>query len=214
MQKRKLGKSNLEVSALGLGCMGLSFGYGPPTEKQQAIALIRAAFERGVTFFDTAEAYGPYKNEELVGEAVAPVPRKGRHRHKVWLRYPSMTTARSTGRQQPARAHPAKSPKPRSSASAPTSSTCFYQHRVDPEVPIEEVAGAVKDLIAEGKVKPLRHVRSWREDHPPRPRRAACHGTAKRIFAVVARTRSGDPSHCSKNSASASSPSARSARAS
>ena len=87
MQKRRLGQSNLEVSAIGLGCMGLSFGYGPAVERQQEISLIRAAVERGVTFFDTAEVYGPFTNEELVGEALAPLPRAGRDRNEIWLRY-------------------------------------------------------------------------------------------------------------------------------
>ena len=123
MQKRKLGKSGLEVSALGLGCMGMSFGYGPAEDKQEMIALIRAAVERGVTFFDTAEVYGPFTNEELVGEALAPVPRSGGDRHQV--RVQARSRRRTAGRPgQPARAHQARSPRPRSSGSGSRPSTC------------------------------------------------------------------------------------------
>jgi len=148
MQKRKLGKSNLEVSAIGLGCMGLSFGYGPATERQQAIALIRRAFERGVTFFDTAEAYGPFTNEELVGEAVE------RFRKQVVI-------ATKFGFQD-GDSHKGLDSRPeriREVADAALKRLrtdvidLFYQHRVDPKVPIEDVAGTVKDLIQHGKVK-------------------------------------------------------------
>ena len=151
MQKRKLGKSNLEVSAIGLGCMGMSFGYGPAGDKQEMIALIRAAVERGVTFFDTAEVYGPFTNEELVGEALAPFREQVVIATKFGFKIdrerqsrPGWTAGQSTSR---------RSPRRRSSGSGPMSSTCFYQHRVDPNVPIEDVAGAVKDLIQQGKVK-------------------------------------------------------------
>jgi aryl-alcohol dehydrogenase-like predicted oxidoreductase len=148
MQKRKLGNSGLEVSALGLGCMGLSFGYGPATEKTQGIKLIQSAFEQGVTFFDTAECYGPFINEELVGEAVAPF------RDQVVI-------ATKFGFQDGDSKKPLDSRPERIRAVAEASlkrlkTDCidlFYQHRVDPNVPLEDVAGAVKDLIAQGKVK-------------------------------------------------------------
>jgi len=148
MQKRKLGKSNLEVSAIGLGCMGLSFGYGPATERQQAIALIRRAFELGVTFFDTAEAYGPFLNEEVVGEAVEPFRK-------------NVVIATKFGFQD-GDSHKGLDSRPeriREVADAALKRLrtdvidLFYQHRVDPKVPIEDVAGTVKKLIAQGKVK-------------------------------------------------------------
>ena len=151
MQKRKLGKSGLEVSALGLGCMGMSFGYGPAADKQEMIALIRPAVERGVTFFDTAEVYGPFTNEELVGEALAPVPRSGGDRHQVRLQ------ARSRGGQQTGLDSRPEHIRQVAEASLKRLKIdvidLFYQHRVDPDVPIEDVAGAVKDLIQAGKVK-------------------------------------------------------------
>jgi aryl-alcohol dehydrogenase-like predicted oxidoreductase len=149
MQKRRLGKSNLEVSALGLGCMGLSFGYGPPIEKPQAISLIRSAVERGITFFDTAEAYGPFINEELVGEALAPF------RDQVVIATKFGFTFEPGG-QRGLDSRPAHI-KQVAEASLKRLETdridLFYQHRVDRNVPIEDVAGAVKDLIREGKVK-------------------------------------------------------------
>ena len=150
MQKRKLGKSNLEVSALGLGCMGLSFAYGPATDKQEAIKLIRAAFERGVTFFDTAEAYGPYKNEEVVGEALAPI------REQVVIATKFGFTFDGKGGQSGMDSRP-EHIRAVADASLKRLKTdvidLFYQHRVDPNVPIEDVAGAVKELIREGKVR-------------------------------------------------------------
>jgi len=148
MQKRKLGKSNLEVSAIGLGCMGLSFGYGPATERQQAITLIRTAFDRGVTFLDTAEAYGPFLNEEVVGEAVEPFRK-------------NVVIATKFGFQD-GDSHKGLDSRPeriREVADAALKRLrtdvidLFYQHRVDPKVPIEDVAGTVKELIAQGKVK-------------------------------------------------------------
>ena len=149
MQKRKLGKSNLEVSAIGLGCMGMSFGYGPAMDKQEGISLIRAAVERGVTFFDTAEVYGPYTNEELVGEALAPFRRQVVIATKFGFKI-------ENGKQAGLDSHPAHI-KEVAEASLKRLKTdfidLFYQHRVDPEVPIEDVAGAVKDLIRQGKVK-------------------------------------------------------------
>src|SRR6202047_743691 len=151
MQKRKLGKSNLEVSALGLGCMGLSFGFGPPVDKKEGIALIRAAVERGVTFFDTAEVYGPFTNEELVGEALAPF----RDQVVIATKF-GFKLDPNTGKQDGLDSRPAHI-KEVAEASLKRLKTnvidLFYQHRVDPNVPIEETAGAVKDLIQQGKVK-------------------------------------------------------------
>ena len=151
MQKRKLGKSNLEVSALGLGCMGLSFGFGPPVEKKEGIALIRAAVELGVTFFDTAEVYGPFTNEELVGEALAPFRKQVVIATKFGFKIDP-----NTGKQAGLDSRP-QHIKEVAEASLKRLKTdtidLFYQHRVDPDVPIEDVAGAVKELIQQGKVK-------------------------------------------------------------
>jgi aryl-alcohol dehydrogenase-like predicted oxidoreductase len=151
MQKRKLGKSNLEVSALGLGCMGLSFGFGPAVDKKDGITLIRAAVERGVTFFDTAEVYGPYTNEELVGEALAPFRKQVAIATKFGFKIDP-----NTGKQAGLDSTPAHI-KEVAEASLKRLKTdvidLFYQHRVDPNVPMEDVAGAVKDLIRQGKVK-------------------------------------------------------------
>jgi aryl-alcohol dehydrogenase-like predicted oxidoreductase len=148
MQKRKLGGSDLEVSAFGFGCMGLSFGFGPATEKNEAINLIRAAYDGGVTFFDTAETYGPFTNEELVGEALAPV------RNKVVI-----ATKFGFKNGIPSQGMDSKPGRIRAVADAALNRLntdvidLFYQHRVDPNIPIEDVAGTVKDLIQEGKVK-------------------------------------------------------------
>src|SRR5216684_1670828 len=151
MQKRKLGKSNLEVSALGLGCMGMSFGYGPAVDKKEGITLIRAAVEGGVTFFDTAEVYGPFTNEELVGEALAPFRGKVAIATKFGFKLDP-----NTGKQAGLDSRPAHI-KEVAEASLKRLQTdaidLFYQHRVDPNVPIEDVAGAVKDLVQQGKVK-------------------------------------------------------------
>jgi aryl-alcohol dehydrogenase-like predicted oxidoreductase len=151
MQKRKLGKSNLEVSALGLGCMGLSFGFGPAVEKQQGIDLIRAAVERGITFFDTAEVYGAYTNEELVGEALAPF------RKQVVIATKFGFKIDPTTRKQVGLDSRPEHIKEVAEASLKRLKTdvidLFYQHRIDPDVPIEDVAGAVKELIQQGKVK-------------------------------------------------------------
>jgi aryl-alcohol dehydrogenase-like predicted oxidoreductase len=151
MQKRKLGKSNLEVSAIGLGCMGMSFGFGPAMDKQEGIKLIRAAVERGVTFFDTAEVYGPFTNEELVGEALAPVRNQVKIATKFGFKIDHATGKNSGPDSRPERI------KEVAEASLKRLKTdvidLFYQHRVDPNVPIEDVAGAVKDLIQQGKVK-------------------------------------------------------------
>jgi len=151
MQERTLGKSGLEVSAIGLGCMGLSYGYGPAVDKQQGIALIRSAFERGVTFFDTAEVYGPFANEELVGEALAPV----RDQVVIATKF-GFDIDPKDGKQRGLNSRPDHI-KQVAEASLKRLKTgvldLFYQHRVDPNVPIEDVAGTVKELIREGKVK-------------------------------------------------------------
>ena len=148
MKNRKLGNSGLEVSAVGLGCMGLSFGYGPATEKQQAIDLIRTAFERGVTFFDTAEAYGPFTNEEVVGEAVAPFREQVVIATKFGFEGGKPTVGLNSRPENIRAVADASLKRLRTDVI-----DLFYQHRVDPAVPIEEVAGTVKQLIQEGKVK-------------------------------------------------------------
>ncbi len=154
MQKRKLGKSNLEVSAIGLGCMGMSFGYGPAADKKEMISLIRSAVERGVTFFDTAEVYGPFTNEELVGEALAPL----RDQVAIATKFGFKPDPNGGPRWSGLDSRP-EHIKEVAEASLRRLKTevidLFYQHRVDPSVPIEEVAGAVKELIQEGKVKYL-----------------------------------------------------------
>lgn len=152
MQKRKLGKSNLEVSAIGLGCMGMSVSYGPAGDKKEMISLIRGAVERGVTFFDTAEAYGPFANEELVGEALAPV----RDQVAIATKFGFAADPNGGPGWTALNSHPVHI-KEVAEASLKRLRTdaidLFYQHRVDPDVPIEDVAGAVKELIQEGKVK-------------------------------------------------------------
>ena len=153
MQKRKLGKSNLEVSALGLGCMGMSFGLGQPIDPKDGIALIRAAVEKGVTFFDTAEVYGPFRNEELVGEALAPF----REQVVIATKFGFNIDADGTQHHTPPLDSRPEHIKEVAEASLKRLRTdyidLFYQHRVDPNVPIEDVAGAVKELIEEGKVR-------------------------------------------------------------
>ena len=152
MQKRKLGKSGLDVSAIGLGCMGMSFAYGPPKDKQEMISLIRAAVERGVTFFDTAEVYGPFANEELVGEALAPF----RERVVIATKFGFKPASSGDSRWSELDSRP-EHIKEVANASLKRLRTdvidLFYQHRVDSSVPIEDVAGAVKELIQQGKVK-------------------------------------------------------------
>jgi len=151
MKKRKLGKSDLEVSALGFGCMGMSYGYGPAGDKQEMIALTRSAVERGVTFFDTAEAYGPFTNEQLVGEALAPF----RDRVVIATKF-GFKTDLNTGKQVGLDSRPDHIKEVAEAALKRLKTDVidlFYQHRVDPEVPIEDVAGAVKELIQQGKVK-------------------------------------------------------------
>jgi aryl-alcohol dehydrogenase-like predicted oxidoreductase len=156
MQKRKLGKSNLEVSAIGLGCMGMSFSYGPPKDRQEMISLLRAAVDRGVTFFDTAEVYGPYTNEELLGEALSPV----RDKVVIATKFGFNITPKNDPRGM--KGGPALDSRPEHIKQVADESLkrlkidvidLFYQHRVDLDVPIEDVAGAVKDLIQAGKVK-------------------------------------------------------------
>src|SRR5438128_509011 len=152
MQKRKLGKGNLEVSAIGLGCMGLSFGLGPAVDKEEGISLIRAAVERGVTFFDTAEVYGPFTNEELVGEALAPF----RGQVVIATKFGWAPNPEDGGKWSALNSRP-EHIKEAVEGSLNRLKTdvidLYYQHRVDPNVPIEDVAGAVKELIQQGKVK-------------------------------------------------------------
>jgi len=151
MKKRTLGRSGLEVSALGLGCMGLSAAYGQPTEKGAAIALIRAAVDRGVTFFDTAEVYGPFTNESLVGEALEPV----RSRVVIATKF-GFDLDPATGQQRGLNSRPEHVRRVAEESLARLRTDVidlFYPHRIDPSVPIEEVAGTVKDLVAQGKVK-------------------------------------------------------------
>src|SRR5438094_4708627 len=170
MQKRKLGKSNLEVSALGLGCMGLSFGYGPAADKQEAIALIRAGVERGVTFFDTAQAYGPFTNEEVVGEALAPL------RSQVVIATKFGFEFGLDGQQIGLNSRPdyiRRMIEGSLKRLRVETIDLYYQHRVDPNVPIEDVAGAAKDLIGEGKVRHFglseAGVRTIRRAHAVQP---------------------------------------------
>jgi aryl-alcohol dehydrogenase-like predicted oxidoreductase len=168
MQKRKLGKSGLEVSAIGLGCMGLSFGLGPAADRAEAVKLVRAAFDRGVTFFDTAEAYGPFVNEELVGEALAPVRDQVVIATKFGFKIGDAQTGLDS-RPQHIREVAEASLKRLETDRI----DLFYQHRVDPDVPIEDVAGTVKALIAEGKVKHFglseAGVRTIRRAHAVQP---------------------------------------------
>jgi aryl-alcohol dehydrogenase-like predicted oxidoreductase len=176
MQKRKLGKSGLEVSAIGLGCMGMTFSYGPPADKKEMISLIRTAVDRGVTFFDTAEVYGPYNNEELVGEALAPYKGKVVVASKFGFDLsPKLDPRGMSGL-------PGLNSRPEHIKEVAEDSLkrlkidvidLFYQHRVDPNVPIEDVAGAVKDLIQQGKVKHFglseAGVRTIRRAHAVQP---------------------------------------------
>ena len=150
MQKRKLGNSNLEVSAIGYGCMGLNFGYGPAADTQEAISLIRSAVERGVTFFDTAQVYGPFTNEELVGEALAPFREQVVIATKFGFEFDSDGQPRGLNSRPEYIKKMTEDSLKRLGVEA---IDLYYQHRVDPDVPIEDVAGAVKDLIQEGKVK-------------------------------------------------------------
>src|SRR5712692_7560459 len=152
MQKRKLGKSNLEVSAIGLGCMGMSFSYGPPKDKKEMTSLLRTAVDRGITFFDTAEVYGPFTNEELVGEALSPL----RDQMVIATKFGFNLNPDGSPGWQGLNSRPERI-KQVAEASLKRlkidAIDLFYQHRVDPDVPIEDVAGAVKELIQHGKVK-------------------------------------------------------------
>jgi len=176
MQTRKLGNSNLEVSAIGLGCMGMSFGYGSPKDKQEMTALLGAAVDRGITFFDTAEVYGPYLNEELVGEALAPF----RDQVVIATKFGFDISPNSDPRR--IKGSPGLNSRPEHIKQAVEGSLkrlkveaidLLYQHRVDPNVPIEDVAGAVKELIQEGKVKHFglseAGVQTIRRAHAARP---------------------------------------------
>src|SRR5436190_131940 len=170
MQKRKLGKSNFEVSAIGLGCMGMSFGYGPPADKQEMISLLRKAVELGVTFFDTAEAYGPFTNEELVGEALASMRERVVIATKFGFKFgPKGEQIGLDSRPEHIKEVAEASLKRLRSDTI----DLFYQHRVDPNVPIEDVAGAVKELIRSGKVKHFglseAGVRTIRRAHAVQP---------------------------------------------
>jgi aryl-alcohol dehydrogenase-like predicted oxidoreductase len=172
MQKRRLGNSNLEVSALGLGCMGMTFSYGPPPDKQETIALLRSAVERGVTFFDTAEVYGPLNNEELVGEALFPVRDQVVIATKFGFKLDPNGGPKWIGLDS--RPEHVKEVAEGSLKRLKVEAIdLFYQHRVDPDVPIEDVAGAVKDLIQEGKVKHFglseAGVRTIRRAHAVQP---------------------------------------------
>src|SRR5947199_467856 len=153
MQKRKLGKSNLEVSVIGLGCMSMSGGYGPGGDKQEMISVIRGAVERGVTFFDTAQTYGPFANEELVGEALAPFRGRGVIATKFGFKYEEDGSGPRNGGVDSRPAYIKQGVEGSLKRLKTEVIDLFYQHRVDPDVPIEEVAGAVKDLILAGKVK-------------------------------------------------------------
>src|SRR5689334_17676942 len=169
MQKRKLGKRNLEVSAIGFGCMGLSFGYGPAVDKQQGISIIRAAVERGVTFFDTAQVYGPFTNEEVVGEALAPFRDQVVIATKFGFDYVDGKQSGLNSRPE----HIRRMTHDSLARLGVEAIDLYYQHRVDPNVPIEDVAGTVRDLIAEGKVKHFglseAGVRTIRRAHAVQP---------------------------------------------
>ena len=190
MKMRWLGRDNLEVSAIGLGCMGMSFCYGPAADKQEMIALIRAAVERGVTFFDTAEVYGPFTNEELVGEALAPF--RGQVVIATKFGFELDPNGGAGVAALDSRPEHIKQVAEASLKRLKVDAIdLFYQHRVDPNVPIEDVAGAVKDLIREGKVKHFGLSEAGAQDDPPRARGPAGHGGAERVLAVVARARGG-----------------------
>ncbi len=188
MQKRKLGKSGLEVSAIGLGCMGMSHSYAPFPDRKDMIALIRSAVERGVTFFDTAQVYGPFTNEDLVGEALAPLREKVVIATKFGFKFgPNGEPMGVDSRPETIKSSVEGSLKRLRTEVI----DLLYQHRVDPNVPIEEVAGAVKDLIAGRQGQALRPLGGRRADHPPRARRPAGDRAPERIFAVVETAGSG-----------------------
>ena len=184
MQKRKLGKSNLEVSALGLGCMGMSFSYGPPKDKQEMTALLRAAVERGITFFDTAEVYGPFVNEELVGEALAPFRKQVVIATKFGFDLSGSDNRPGAAGLNSRPEHIKQAVEGSLKRLKVETIDLLYQHRVDPNVPIEDVAGAVKELIQAGQGQALRPLRSGGADDPPRTCCPAAHRAPERILAV------------------------------
>src|SRR5262245_48629841 len=188
MQKRQLGKSGLEVSAIGLGCMGMSFGYGPPSDKQEMIKLIRTAVERGVTFFDTAEVYGPFTNEELVGEALAPFRGQVVIATKFGFKFDPATLKQTGLDSRPE--HIKEVAEASLKRLRVDAIDLFYQHRVDPDVPVEDVAGAVKELIQRGKVKHFGLSEAGTQT-PSCARRPARHCPPERILSVVPRARGG-----------------------
>ena len=186
MQKRKLGNSDFEVSAVGLGCMGMSSAYGPAADKGEMIKLIRSAYDLGITHFDTAEAYGPFANEELVGEALQPIRSKVVLATKFGFDIDLETGARRGGTNSRPE-HIRRVAEASLKRLRTDHIDLFYQHRVDPEVPIEEVAGAVKKLDRRGQSQALRLVRGRGSDDSPSPRGPARHRSAERILAVLAR---------------------------
>ena len=212
MQKRKLGKSSLEVSAIGLGCMGMSFGYGPAEDKQEMIAVIRAAVERGVTFFDTAEVYGPFTNEELVGEALAPFREQVVIATKFGFNFDPRPASRPGLNSRPE--HIKEVAEASLKRLRVDDIDLFYQHRVDPEVPIEDVAGSGERPDPGRQGQALRPFRSWRADDPPRARSPARHRASERVLALVDESPRRRSCRLSRNSGSASCRSARWARAS
>jgi aryl-alcohol dehydrogenase-like predicted oxidoreductase len=203
-----VGKKRPQVSALGLGCMGMSFGYGPPADRQEMIALLRTAVDRGVTLFDTAEAYGPFTNEELLGEALAPVRERVVIATKFGFTFPASGARGLNSRP----AHIREVTEASLKRLKTDRIDLLYQHRVDPDVPIEDVAGAVKDLIAEGKVKHFGLSEAGVTTNSPRARRPAGGGAAERILAVVASAGGRRAADAGGARASGSSPSARSAK--
>src|SRR2546425_4275921 len=165
MQKRKLGKSNLEVSAIGLGCMGMSFSYGPPKDKQEMTSLLRAAVERGVTFFDTAEVYGPFTNEELMGEALAPFRKQVVIATKFGFDLSGSDTRPGAAGLNSRPEHIKQAVEGSLKRLKVATIDLLYQHRVDPNVPIEDVAGTVKELIQHGKATRLPRMEGVRTRH-------------------------------------------------
>ena len=190
MEKRKLGNGNLEVSAIGLGCMGMTFSYLPPPDRNEMIALLRSAVDLGITFFDTAEIYGPFNNEELVGEALAPVRGQVVIATKFGFKPGNEAKARWSGLDSRPE-HIKEVAEGSLKRLRIDAIDLFYQHRVDPEVPIEDVAGAVKDLIQQGKVRHFGLSEPGVADDPPGPRRSASNRGPERVLVVVAQARGG-----------------------
>ena len=214
MQKRKLGKSNLEVSAIGLGCMGMSFSYGPPKDKKEMTALLHAAVDRGITFFDTAEVYGPFTNEELVGEALAPFRRQSCDRHQVRLRSQwQRQSAGSPRPEQPPGAHQAGRRRLAQAAEAGDDRPALSASR-RPERAHRRRSRHREGTDSGRQGQTLRNVGGRREDHSSRTRRSAAHCAAERILAVDENAGEGSDSRRSRNSVSVSCPTVLSARAS